>query len=141
MIGAIIARQAVKTGFDALNDRNLDKFMNAWAEQSTWIYPGDISISGKFVGKNKVRKWFEHFQEQFPQMKFAIKHLGVGSIFALSGNNVVSAYWELELTNITGLKYQNTGVTLLTIKGAKVVKGEDFLFKCTGEDFARLWGE
>jgi hypothetical protein len=27
MIGAIITRRAVKTGFDALNERNIDKFM------------------------------------------------------------------------------------------------------------------
>lgn len=141
MIGAIIARLAVKSGFNALNERNLDKFMKAWAEQSVWIYPGNLSVSGKYVGKDKVRKWFEHFQEQFPQMRFTVKHLGIGSIFALSGNNVVSAYWELELTNKAGLKYQNAGVTLLKIKGAKVVQGEDFLFKNSGDDFTKIWGE
>ena len=141
MIGTIIARQAVKSGFDALNARDLDKFMKAWAEESVWIYPGNLSVSGKFVGKDKVRKWFEYFQEQFPQMKFTVKHFGVGSIFALSGNNVVSAYWDLEATNKAGLKYQNSGVTLLTIKGAKVVQGEDFLLKSAGEDFAKGWGE
>jgi len=141
MIGAIIARQAVKSGFDALNDRNLDKFIKVWAEQSVWIYPGNLSVSGKFAGKNNVRKWFEHFQEQFPQMRFTVKHFGVGSIFALGGNNVVSAYWDLEATNKAGLKYQNSGITLLTIKGAKVVQGEDFLSKSAGEDFAKVWGE
>jgi ketosteroid isomerase-like protein len=140
MIGAIIARQAVKSGFDALNERDLDKFMKAWAEQSVWIYPGSLSVSGKFAGKDKVRKWFGHFLEQFPQRRFTVKHLGVGSIFALSGNNTVSAYWELELTNKEGLKYQNSGVTLLTIKSSKVIQGEDFLFKNSGEDFIKIWG-
>ena len=132
MIGTIIARQAVKSGFDALNDRNLDKFMKAWAEQSAWIYPGNLSVSGKFVGKDKVRKWFEHFQEQFPQMRFTVKHYGIGNIFALGGNNVVSAYWDLEATNKSGLKYQNSGVTLLTIKGAKVVQEKIFCLKVQG---------
>jgi ketosteroid isomerase-like protein len=141
MIGAIIARQAVKSGFDALNEGNLDKFMNAWAEESVWIYPGILSVSGKFVGKDKVRKWFEHFLEQFPHRKFIVKHFGVDSIFALSGNNVVSAHWDLELTNIAGINYQYSGVTILTIKGAKVVQGEDFLFNSAGEDFAKIWGE
>jgi ketosteroid isomerase-like protein len=141
MIGAIIAKQSVKSGFDALNDHNLDKFMKAWAEQSVWIYPGNLSVSGKFVGKDRVRKWFEHFLEQFPQMRFTVTHFGVGSIFALGGSNVISAYWELELMNKAGLKYSNSGVTLLTIKGAKVVQGEDFLFKSSGEDFIKIWGE
>ena len=115
MIGAIIARHAVKSGFDALNNSNLDKFMNAWAEESVWIYPGNLSVSGKFVGKDQVRKWFKHFLEQFPHRKFTVKHFGVGSIFALSGNNVVSAHWDLELTNIAGTNYQYSGVTILTI--------------------------
>jgi ketosteroid isomerase-like protein len=141
MIGAILARNAVKSGFDALNERNLDKFMKAWADQSVWIFPGNLSVSGKFTGKDNVRKWFEHFQEQFPQRKFTLKHLGVGSIFALGGNNVITAYWELELTNNTGMKFHNSGVTLLSIKGAKVVKGEDFLSISSGEDFTKIWGE
>jgi ketosteroid isomerase-like protein len=141
MIGAIVARNAVKSGFDALNDRNLDKFMKAWADQSVWIYPGNLSVSGKFVGKDEVRKWFEHFHEQFPQRKFTLKHLGVGNIFAIGGNNVVSAYWELELTNNTGLKFQNSGVTLLTIKESKVVQGEDFLSRNSGDEFTKMWGE
>ncbi len=141
MIGAIVARQAVKSAFDALNDRNLDKFMKGWADQSVWIYPGNLSVSGKFVGKENVKKWFEHFQEQFPQRNFTLKHLGVGNIFAMGGNNVITACWELELTNNTGMKYQNSGVTLLTIKGSKVVQGEDFLFTNSGEEFTKMWGE
>ena len=141
MIGALIARQAVKSGYNALNDRNLDKFMKAWSEQSIWIYPGNLSVSGKHVGRDKVKKWFMHFQEQFPQMKFKLKHLGVGSIFAFSGNNVISAYWDLDLTNKTGSKCQYNGVSVLEIKGGKVIKGEDFLFKSSGEDFSKMWGE
>jgi ketosteroid isomerase-like protein len=141
MIGAIIAKQAVQSGYDALNEGNLDKFMKAWAEQSTWIYPGELSVSGKYVGKDKVRKWFEHFLDQFPQRKFTVKHLGVGRIFALSGNNVVSANWDLELTDKAGLKFRERGVTLLEIKGAKVVRGEDFLSKSSGVEFTGMWGE
>jgi len=141
MIGAIIARNAVRSGFNALNDHDLDKFMTAWAEQSVWIYPGNLSVSGKYAGKDNVRKWFEHFQEQFPVVYFKVDHLGVGNIFAFSGSNVVSAHWELELTNKEGVKFQNSGITLLRIKGSKVIQGEDFLFKNSGEDFAGMWGE
>ena len=54
MIGAIIARQAVKSGFDALNERNLDKFMKVWADNCIWIYPGKVTAGGRFVGKDEV---------------------------------------------------------------------------------------
>lgn len=141
MIGAIIARQAVKSGFDALNNGDIDKFMKSWSEKAVWIYPGNLSVSGKFDGKDNVRKWFEKFNDQFPQKKFTVKHYGMGNIFALGGNNTVSAYWDLEAKNKAGLKYQNSGVTFLIIKGAKVVRGQDFLFTSSDEDFARAWGE
>jgi ketosteroid isomerase-like protein len=141
MIGAIIARQAVKSGFDALNERNIDKFMKAWGDDCIWIYPGNISVSGQFVGKDEVRKWFEKFQDQFPQRKFTLKHLGVGNIFALGGNNVISAQWDLELVNKHGMSFSNSGVTLLTIRGAKVVQGQDFTTKSDDDEFKKAWGD
>ena len=126
MIGAIIARQAVNSGFKALNDRDIEKFMKSWGKDCTWVYPGNISVSGTFTGYENVRKWFQYFQDQFPTRKFTVTHLGVGNIFALGGNNVISAKWDLELVNKAGESFRNRGVTVLTIKGAKVVHGEDF---------------
>lgn len=140
-IGAIIARQAVISGFDALNERDIGKFMKAWGEHSTWIYPGNVSAGGRYVGKDKVQKWFEKFQDQFPQMKFILNHLGVGNIFALGGNNVISAQWDLELVNKDGMSFTNSGVTLLTIKGGKVVQGQDFMTKTDGNEYKKAWGE
>ena len=141
MIGAIIGRQAVKAGFTAMNNRNMDKFMKAMSKDCVWIYPGNLSVSGTFTGKENVTKWFQHFQDQFPTRIFTVTHLGVGNIFDFIGNNVISAKWELELVNKAGEKFKNSGVTVLTIKGAKVVKGEDFLKTSGGDEFKKLWGE
>lgn len=141
MIGAIIARQAVKSGFDALNEGNNDKFMKAWGDNCIWIYPGNVSAGGRFIGKEEVRKWFEKFQDQFPQRKFILNHLGVGNIFALGGNNVISAQWDLEMVNKNGMRFSNSGVTLLTIRGAKVVQGQDFMTITGGEEYKKAWGD
>ena len=141
MIGAIIARRAVKTGFDALNESNIDKFMKAWGDNCVWIYPGKVSAGGRFVGKDEVRKWFKNFLDQFPQRKFILNHLGVGNIFALGGTNVISAQWDLELVNKKGMSFSNSGVTLLTIKGAKVVQGQDFMSITDGDEYKKVWGD
>lgn len=103
MIGAIVARKGVKSGFDALYERNIDKFMKAWGDNCIWIYPGNI--------------------------------------FALGGNNVISAQWDLELINKQGMSFSNSGVTLLTIKGAKVVQGQDFMIITDGEEYKKVWGD
>ncbi len=141
MIGAIIARQAVKSGFDALNEGNLDRFMNAYSDNCVWIYPGKVNAGGRYTGKAEVRKWFENFIQQFPQRKFTLNHIGVGNIFAIGGNNIISAQWDLELTNKDGIKATNSGVTLLTIRGSKVVQGEDFMNTTDGDDYKRAWGD
>jgi ketosteroid isomerase-like protein len=141
MIGAIIARQAVKSGFDALNEGNLDKFMKAYSDNCVWIYPGKVTAGGRYAGKAEVRKWFEKFIQQFPQRKFTLNHIGVGNIFAMGGNNTISAQWDLELTNKDGIKGSNSGVTLLIIRGSKVVQGEDFMKITDGDDYKRSWGD
>jgi ketosteroid isomerase-like protein len=141
MIGAIIAKQAIKSGFDALNNGNLDKFMEAWSDNCIWIYPGKVTAGGRFTGKAEVTNWFEKFIQQFPQRKFTLTHIGIGNIFAMGGNNIVSALWDLELTNKDGVKITNAGVTVLTIKGSKIVHGEDFLRTSDGDDYKRAWGD
>jgi ketosteroid isomerase-like protein len=141
MIGAIIAKQAIKSGFDALNEGNLDKFMAAWSDNCIWIYPGKVTAGGRFTGKAEVIKWFKNFIQQFPQRKFTLNHIGIGNIFAMGGNNIVSAVWDLELTNKDGLKAYNAGVTVLKISGSKIVQGEDFLRTADGDDYKRAWGD
>jgi len=39
-----------------------------------------------------------------------------------------------------GISFSNSGVTLLTIKGAKVVQGQDFLTISDGDEYKKLWG-
>lgn len=141
MIGAIIAKQSVSSAFAALNRRDLASFMKTWSKDATWVYPGDLSVSGKFVGKSAVQGWFEKFMQQYPKIQFTVNNICVANIFALGGNNAMAAQWDLALTNRQGAGFQNSGVTVLTIKNAQVVLGRDYLQQSGGEDFRRIWGE
>jgi ketosteroid isomerase-like protein len=141
MVGALIAKQAIRSGFDALNKGDLEKFLKAWSENAIWIYPGKVKAGGQFVGKAEVKRWFEEFIKQFPQMKFILKNVGVDNIFDMVGNNTIFAQWDLELTNKDGLKSTNSGVTVLKIKGSKVIHGEDFMTTIDGDDYKRAWGD
>ena len=99
MIGAILARRAVSAGFAALNQHDLAAFMKGWADDATWIFPGDLSVSGTFVGKPAIQKWFEKFTQQFPTTQFTVRNMLVADIFALAGNNAIAVEWELALVN------------------------------------------
>ncbi len=126
MIGAIIAKQVIRSGFDALNKGNLEKFLKTWSENCVFIYPGRVRAGGQFTGKSQVKKWFEEFIKQFPQRKFTVKHMGVENIFDMAGNNTIFANLDLELTNKDRLNVINSAVSVIRIKGSKAVRVENY---------------
>jgi ketosteroid isomerase-like protein len=79
MIGAILAKQAVNSGFAALNQQDLAGFMKGWADDGAFIFPGALSVSGKFVGKPAVQGWFEKFLHQFPKTQFTVRNIFVAT--------------------------------------------------------------
>ena len=140
MIGAIIARKAIKEAFAALDRHDLSKFMSAWKDDGVFVYPGDIPESGLFEGKDIIERWFRNFFEQFPKIHFDIQDICVKNIFALSGTNVVSVHWNVYLTNRQGRSGQNSGVTVINVAGGKVSRVKDFIFDL-GENFRLNWGK
>jgi len=139
MIGAIVAKKALADAFEALNRHDLSRFMSAWRNDGVFIYPGEIPDSGTFRGKDAVEGWFKRFFDQFPNIQFDVKDICVRNIFDLAGSNVVAVHWDLQLTNRQGRVGQNSGVTVVTIKGGKVVFVKDFIFDL-GENFKLNWG-
>lgn len=138
MIGALVARKAIAGSFQAMNRHDLAKFMSAWRDDGVFIYPGEIHASGTFRGKSAVESWFRNFFDQFPKIQFDIQDICVRNIFALGGNNVVAVHWNILLTNREGREGQNSGVTVITVKGGKVIQVKDFIFDL-GNNFKLNW--
>jgi ketosteroid isomerase-like protein len=138
MIGALVAKKALADSFDALNRRDLPKFMAAWRDDGVFIYPGEIPESGTFQGKSAVEGWFRRFFDQFPTIQFDVQDICVRNIFDLAGNNVVVVHWNIQLTNREGRVGQNSGVTVVSIKRGKVFLVKDFIFDL-GVNFRRNW--
>jgi len=139
MIGAIIAKQKMSSAFDALNNRDLKAFLAAWRDDCTFIYPGDLPISGKMEGKPAIEKWFKSFLDQFPKIKFILKNVCVDNVFDFMGTNTVAAHWDIEYTNKDGKEIQNSGVSIINIKFGKVELVTDYYFD-TGDKFKAAWG-
>ena len=139
MIGAIIAKRLAGSGFDALNRHDLTKFMAAWAEDSTFTYPGNTSMSGETKGKKAIEAWFAKMMEQFPNIDFTVKEVFVSNIFALGATNNIAVEWDVSETNSEGKEFQNSGVTIIRIKGGKAVAIRDYLFNT--DILKEGWGE
>ncbi len=138
MIGAMIAKQKISSAYDALNNRDCEAFLAAWRDDCTFIYPGDLPVSGKMEGKPAIEKWFKNFMDQFPKIKYTIKNVCVENIFDFMGTNTVSVQWDSEYTNKDGEKFQNSGVTVIKIKFGKAEFVTDYYFD--SEKFKTAWG-
>lgn len=110
----------------------------ALRDDGVFIYPGEIYASGTFKGKGAVEGWFRNFFDQFPKIQFDVQDICVRDIFALTGTNVVAVHWNIHLTNRDGRVGENSGVTVITIKGGKVFLVKDFIFDL-GENFKLNW--
>lgn len=128
MIGSIIAKSQIRKSFNALNNHDLNTLMSAWHEDGSFIYPGNLSVSGSFSGKDEVRSWFERFFRQFREIRFTVNHVCVDRLFDVTGTNTVATQWNIDLTNSSGTTVQNIGVNVIKVRGGKVVEVRDFFF-------------
>ena len=139
MIGVFVAKKNVSAAFDALNRRDVSAFLSGWREDCAFIYPGNILVSGKMEGKNSIEKWFQNFMDQFPKIKFTVKDICVENIFDFVGTNVITAHWDIDLTNRYGNVVHNSGVTIINIKFGKAFLVTDYMF-ASGNKFRTARG-
>ena len=139
MIGTIIAKSKIRSGFSSLNNHDIDRFIADWREDATFIYPGNMSVSGEIKGKKAIKEWFTKFMEQFPQVQFTLKHICVQNIFDMTGTNHVAVEWDVNLKNRDGLEIQNSGVTTINLRMGKAVLIRDYMFDM--EKAKEGWGE
>ncbi len=139
MIGALIAKRSILGGFEAMNRHDLSRFLAAWRDDASFIYPGDVPASGTFAGKAAVESWFRRFFDQFPHIRFDVRDVCVRNVFDAIGTNVVAARWDLELTNRAGRTGRNNGVTVIELHRGHVCRVQDYIFDL-GESFRLNWG-
>ncbi len=139
MIGALLAKKAVAGAFRALSNHDLAAFMAPWRDDGVFTYPGELWASGTFTGKGAVEEWCRGFFAQYPQIRFDVQQVCVENIFALTGTNTVAVHWDIHLTNRSGRVGRNSGVTVISLEGGRVVRVKDFLFDL-GENFRLNWG-
>ena len=121
MIGAIIAKKRARSVLDTLSRHDIDAFMAGLAEDCTFIFPGNLSVSGEIKGKEAVQEWYQNFFDRFPVTSFTLKNACVENIFALVGTNVLSIEWDLTIHDQQGEQFEISGVNIVHLKGGKAV--------------------
>ena len=140
MIGALLVKWMVPAAFEATNRHDIEAVLKNYSEDIILIYPGDVSVSGTYRGKDEVRAFLQRWFEQFPSVYFTIKSVGVSNLFDMIGNNVVAIEYEVDVVNRDGLEFHNSGVTIATVRRGKAVYSQDY-FSDTGVNLRAIWGE
>jgi len=128
MVGALVAKRKVRAAFSSFNDRDIPRFLASWDEDATFIYPGEVSVSGTVTGKTAIEAWFTHLMDSGPSVHFTLKILAVENVFDLVGTNVTCAEWENAVTNREGTKMVVCGVSVIRIKRGKITHVRDYIF-------------
>ena len=128
MIGAVIAKKMARSILDALSRRDLAKVTSVLAEDATWTFPGNVTISGESKGKKAFEAAMADWMAHFPKINFTIKEVFVSNIFAVGATNNIAIEWEIAMTNLKGKEFRNSGVSIMRVKGGKAVAEKEYLF-------------
>ena len=139
MIGAILLKWMAGSGMDDWNRRDVSKIMSHYTDDGVYIYPGKMSVSGKYEGKKAIEEFFYKYVEQFPELNFKIKNTFVKNILDPCFCNTLAVEFECVVINRNGETFENGGVGVTKVKWGKVVSIQDYYFDT--DKLRRAWGE
>jgi ketosteroid isomerase-like protein len=139
MIGALIAKKKIASAHRSLNNRDIGSFLAGWHDEATWIYPGDLSVSGEFKGKKTIQEWYRKYMDRFTNIKITPKSMCVQNLFDLVGTNVVAVTWDEGATSQDGDTFVFNGVHVINLKSGKAMHVQDYVFDT--EEIRKAWGE
>ena len=139
MIGAIILKLALRGAMDDLNKRNKEKIIASFADDAVIIYPGRMSVSGVRKGKAAIKEFFDKYFDQFPEEHCVAKETYIKNILALGLSNTIAIRFQKRITNKAGQTFENSGISVLTLRRGKVVEMQDFYFDV--ETLHKMYGE
>lgn len=128
MIGAVIAQQKARQKFAARNRGDIDTFLDGWADDVTYIFPGQSEFGGTFKGLAEVRPWFTRFRQQFAEIRFDLEDVFVSNIWAIGATNHIAVRWTAHLREHNGNLVGGPGMTVVHIRDGKTTFVQDFIF-------------
>ena len=116
MLGALIAKRKIRSGYSAVERGDLESLVSVFSEDAIVMYP----TQGTMKGKDAIRAFYRHFLETFPQVEVNLRHICVENLFDLIGTNVITVHWEIATTNRAGVTFQQTGMQLMETEKGRV---------------------
>ena len=139
MIKAAISKLARRGALNELNHRRKDKMIASYTDDAVITYPGKMSVSGMRKGKAAIKEFFDKYFDQFPEEHCVAKETYIKNILALGLSNTIAIRFQKKVKNKAGQTFENSGISVLTIRWGKVVEMQDFYFDV--EKLHQMYGE
>jgi uncharacterized protein (TIGR02246 family) len=124
MIGTLLVKSRARKRFAARAANDVDAFLESFAEDAVFKFPGEPPIGGTFRGREAIRTQFEMFRERAPNIRFELVDVFVNRLFAFGPTNEVAVQWRMQLGNLS-----NEGVAVVHVRRGKIVLLHDFFFQ------------
>jgi len=131
-------RLLARTYDQSINRLDLDKTMEAWADDAVFEFPGHTTISGRFVGKPAIRAWWQRVFDRASEVRFVPRHVAFANPFLLTFANTMFTELEVDITTKDGISVHAELVSVVRFRRGKAVYVRDYFLDPSVEEI--LWG-
>lgn len=99
--------------FSSLNDNDLGELLSYFSEEASLVFPGSNALGGFYLGKGKIKKFFDKLFILVPDINFKIINI-------VSSQKLLIVEWMSQGITKKGLPYENKGVSILEIENSLI---------------------
>lgn len=138
MIGAMILTRMARAGYETMNRKDLAAFMRNWAEDATFEFPGQSTVSGRYVGKQAISGFFRAVFDRMAVLRFTVMRVAVTRPYAFGLTNTVLVEWTEDATSHDGVTGHVEGVTIMRVRSGRIIAARDYFFDT--RPLETMWG-
>ncbi|WP_027343207.1 nuclear transport factor 2 family protein [Hamadaea tsunoensis] len=121
-MSALTARETVIRYVEAVANGDLATIEASFTDDATWTYPGDLPLSGTWVGRTAI---LDDFLGGIGSGFFRTAPAIVLTNVIAEGDTVV-AEWTAKATTATGLEYDNQCLGVFTVRDGQIATVKEY---------------
>jgi len=106
--------------FIALNYRDVDDILSFFSEEASLTFPGTSALGGFYLGKKKIKRFFEKLYIFVPDISFKV--LGT-----LESEKALAVEWISTGISKKNIPYENRGISLLVVDDGRIAEMRHYL--------------
>ncbi|HET7018586.1 MAG TPA: nuclear transport factor 2 family protein [Streptosporangiaceae bacterium] len=107
----------------AVGDGDLELIRASFADDATWVYPGDLPLSGTWQGRDAI---VDDFLGQLGDLLEPGAPLKIELTSTLVAGDQVVAEWTSQVTARGGVPFTNHNIAVFTVRDAKITSVREY---------------